>query len=386
VRYEDALQQVLEALRAGEGLEAVLSRFPEHAGALREDVRLTSTLTRLAPAVPSASLEGRHAAAGRMQAQLASAREPAAARRSFSRGSLGRFALAAAVVVLAVVSAGLLLDSRGQTVEAGTIEGVVVENEGGTLTVQTLDALERVRVPREAIVSDGAGASISLGGIEVGQVIVVDLQRRGNQATAGRVQRFVDSIEAWCTDDSTRCRMLSASLEQAQGQCQRVPAACIVAIDRLESLRLRASDSAALEELKQRCRGGDGASCRKIVRFCREHLVVCRGLRPLEDPDLDRPLIENRLQVLDGACMQGDEAACRQLAGACNRLPEACPIDPAPAPPSVAPSPESLRNVPIAPSEARLTSPLQAGTVTPSPDRTRTEPASTLEGEADSRR
>ena len=33
--YEDALQQVLEAIQAGKDIEAAIARFPEHAAALR---------------------------------------------------------------------------------------------------------------------------------------------------------------------------------------------------------------------------------------------------------------------------------------------------------------------------------------------------------------
>ena len=40
MRYEDALQQVLEALHTGESLDAALARFPEYAGTLLDDVRI----------------------------------------------------------------------------------------------------------------------------------------------------------------------------------------------------------------------------------------------------------------------------------------------------------------------------------------------------------
>ena len=339
--YEDALQQVLDAASAGEDVDAAIARFPEHASALREDVRLSEAVAALANAARAPRAESRVDASRRMMAQLEAERAAASKPRwSFGRALLPRYALAAAVVALAVVGAGLVLDNGGNTVEAATIEGVVVENQDGMLTVQTLTALEHVRVPRDAPVSDVAGASIGLGGIEIGQIVVIDAQRRGKDVVAQRVRRFLESIEAWCTDDSARCRSLSAGLEQAKRQCERLPSACRVAMERLEGLRLRASDSARLEELKQRCRGGDDGSCRQIVSFCRDHAVLCGGLAPAEAPGTDRPLIGNRLRALFASCLIGDEAACRQLAQACDQYGDLCPVDLLP-PPDASPRVDS---------------------------------------------
>jgi hypothetical protein len=364
VPYEDALQQVLEAVRSGHDLEAAVARFPEHAVALREDVRLSEGVTRLSRAVASPPPEARAAASRRMLSQLAAERTAAAKpRASFLGLGWPRYVLAAAVVAIAVLGAGLLLGGGGATVEAATIEGVVVENEGGTLTVQTLDALEQVEVPGDALVSDVAGASIGLGGIEVGQVVVINAERRGRQVVAQRVQRFKESLEAWCTDDSARCRALTAELEKAKMACQRAPATCRVALERLEALRLRALDSAKLEELKQACRGGDSEACRLIVTFCRDHIALCGALAPGEPPITDRPLLENRLKRLLAACDAGDDAACRQVAAGCDRFADLCPIDQPVAPgpsstPTGAPRPNTSSSdgtpaVPPATSDAR---------------------------------
>jgi hypothetical protein len=272
-------------------------------------------------------------------------------------------------VLIAVLGTGLVLDRGGSTVEAATIEGVVLENAGGTLTVQTLDALESVQVPGDVVVSDVAGASIELGGIEVGQVVVIDLERRGRDAIARRVQRFRESIEAWCSDNTERCRLLTAELDRAYVQCDRAPGACLVALDRLDRLRVRASDSAALEELRQACRDGRDGACRALVAFCREHPETCGGLMPQEPPLTDRPLVENRLRTLLAECNAGDEGACRQLAQHCIRFLDLCPADLVPLPeptrtnesrPSTAgdahtpdPSPASPRPVDVAPTPER---------------------------------
>ena len=356
MRYEDALQQLLESVRAGEDPEVALERFPEHAAALRDDMRLTSALAALATAVPAPPAMAREAASSRLLAELAATRPEQKPRWRPWSLSPARYVLAAAVLALAVVGGGLLLDGGGASVEASTIEGVVVENESGRLTVQTLDALESVEVPAGAPISDVAGASILLGGIEAGQVVVVDVHRRGDAVIAQRVQRYVDSIEDWCTDESARCRLVSDGLREVHERCLQTPAACIVRLDGLESLRLRAEDSVALEELKQQCRGGDGEACRRIVRFCREHPVLC-SLVPGDAPSIDRPSLQNRLETLNHDCLQGNDSACRQLAEACNRLPAACPPDTAPSPnvpprTDVRPAPIST-STPDGPSDAR---------------------------------
>ena len=126
-----------------------------------------------------------------MLTQLTAERQAASKPRwSFLGARLPRYVMAAVVVAVAVLGAGLLLRAAGQSAEAATIEGVVVDNSGGTLTVQTLDALEQVEVPAGTSVSDVAGAQIGLGGIEVGQVVVVDVQRRGKDVVAQRIQRY----------------------------------------------------------------------------------------------------------------------------------------------------------------------------------------------------
>jgi len=363
--YEDALQQVLDALHAGDDVEGAFERFPDHAAALREDVRLSEAVTRLASAVPAPRAEARAHASRRMLAQLDGERAAAPKSRwSFGNIWLPRYALAAAVVAIAVLGAGLLLDGGGATVEAATIEGVVVDNQDGTLTVQTLEALERVQVPAGTRVSDVAGAPIGLRGIEVGQVVVIDLQRRGNDLVAKRIQRYVESIEAWCADASARCQALTQGLEQAKRACERSPGACVVAIERLEQLRLRAADSAALEQLKQRCRAGEDGACRQIVTFCREHTDMCGALPPADPPIADRPVIDNRLRGLLASCLSGDEAACRRLAQACNLYADLCPADEVPLPPEASPPVENRPNTssPLSPTPSPEVRPGSAAT------------------------
>ena len=168
MRYEDILEEAIAAIRNGEDLERVLARVPEHADALRDDLRLAAAVRNYAGAIaPSAT--ARTDANQRLMSTLQAERtahpsgspSPSTG-RGLGGGGLPRFAMAAAVVLVAFVALATLDRDNGPTVEAATIEGVVLGNTEGSLTVQTLDALEQVTVPSDAAVSDAAGASIEL--------------------------------------------------------------------------------------------------------------------------------------------------------------------------------------------------------------------------------
>ena len=341
--YEDALQYVLNAVHAGEDVESAIARFSEHASALRDDLRLSQAVARMADAVPRPFDSARAEASGRLLAQLELERSQSNRRPGWPFGSTRapRLALAAVVVAIALVGGGLLLNSGGTTVEAATIEGVVVENADGRLTVQTLDVLELVTVPADTLVSDVAGASIGLDAIAAGQVVVVDVERRGSDVVARRIQRYVESIEAWCTDASERCKALSDRLELAQEQCERSALACLVAVERLEQLRLRAAATARLEELKQACRASDPSACRQLVVFCQAHAGICGDFEPLLPPVSDSPSVAERLRDLYGRCTAGEETACRQLAQVCSQNPGLCPDGVPTAPADLGPGPET---------------------------------------------
>ena len=341
VSYEDALQQVLESLRGGENLDAVIARFPEHEAALREDVRVSGLVTRLASAAPAPSAAARADAFRRMQAQMTTERGAGSSKPWWSFGSLGfaRYAVAAAVVVLVVIGGALVL-GRGGTpgVEAATIEGVVVDNGSGMLTVQTADALEQVSVPPGTQVSDTDGAPADLNGIEAGEVVVIDVQRTRHEVVAKRIQRRIETLETWCSDDSARCQGVVTGLEKAQAACEKSAAACLVATNRIEQVRSQVVDASEVNQLRLDCRNGDQAACREFVTFCRTHLVLCGATTPPEGSDAQP--IRSRVAGLLRTCLQGDESACARLAGACEQYPNLCPVD-SPLRPDGSATPES---------------------------------------------
>ena len=240
MRYEDALEDAIIAVRDGEDLERVLARVPEHADALREDLRLTAAVRNYA-SVLAPSAAARATANQGLMAALQTERTAAATRpmrRSWFSAGLPRVDIAAVVVLVALVAFAALDRDNGPAVEAATIEGVVLGNSEGSLTVQTLDALEQVTVPSDAAVSDAAGASIELSRIAPGEVVVIQAQRRGEAVVARQVARLVANIETWCNDASDRCEVLTDRLRDLEEGCQSRPLACRVTLRELSLIHI----------------------------------------------------------------------------------------------------------------------------------------------------
>ena len=329
MRYEDALEAAIVAVRNGEDLERVLARIPEHADALRDDLRITAALRNYARTV-APSADARTDANQRLMATLQAERAASktlSARRHWLSAGLPRLAMAAAVVLVAFAAFAVLDRDSGPTVEAATIEGVVLGNTDGSLTVQTLDALEQISVPDDAAVSDATGASIDLARIEPGEVVVIEGQRRGGSVVARQVARLVANIETWCNDASDRCEVLTDRLRDLERGCEDRPVACRISLREINQLRMRAAESARLEGLKGRCRADRAFGCEELASFCRDHPALCANVAPMiPSPSTD---IRERIRRLLQACQQGDAAACRQLTQLCQDNAGVCPNAPA---------------------------------------------------------
>lgn len=329
MRYEDALDAAITAVRNGEDIERVLAQTPEHADALRDDLRLTAAVRNYARTVaPSAAArtDANQRLITTLQAERTHRSPSPPTGRGLGSGVLPRLALAAAVVLVAFVAFGALDRDNGPTVEAATIEGVVLGNADGSLTVQTLNALEQVAVPADAAVSDATGASIELGRIEPGEVVVIQAQRRGDSVVARQVARLVANIEAWCNDASDRCEVLTDRLRDLERGCEDKPVACRISVREINQLRMRAAESARLEGLKGRCRADGAFGCEELASFCREHPALCANVAPfIPSPSTD---IRERIRQLLQACQQGDASACRQLTQLCQDNAGICPNAP----------------------------------------------------------
>ena len=358
--YSDALALALDVVRGGEPLEDVVARLPQHAARLRADVVLTREVSRFATAVRPPSDQARASAAAGLQGQLRASRAAAAEakpvgrrpwlRRAPALPRLAAFAVAVAALALAAVA--LLPGGDGRTVEAAVLEGVVIERDGDSLTIQTLDALEQIFVPADTPISDVAGVRIAFDRISVGEVVVVAVQRSRGSVVAQQVAKLQESIDVWCSDASERCRVLADRLDAAEADCRLEPRACQAFVERLAELRLRATDVASLKELKARCRSGNATACESLVAFCRAHSAICGDL-PLALPgdvgeDADP---RERLRRLRESCAAGSAAACRQLSSLCESTPALCPADlvrPSPTPaPGLRPEPTPTATRPI---------------------------------------
>jgi hypothetical protein len=330
MRYEDALDAAITAIRNGEDLERVLVRVPEHSDALRDDLRLTAAVRNYARMVAppaAARTDANQRLMATLQAEHTHGSASPSTGRGTGRGVLPRFAIAAAVVLLAFVAFAALDRDSGPTVEAATIEGVVLGNADGSLTVQTLDALEQISVPAGAAVSDATGASIELGRIESGEVVVIQAQRRGDSVVARQVARKVANIETWCNDASDRCEVLTDRLRDLEEGCKDRPVACRISLREINQLRMRAAETARLEGLKGRCRADGVFGCEELASFCREHQALCANVAPIiPSPSTD---IRERVRQLLQACQQGEASACRQLTQLCQDNAGVCPNAPA---------------------------------------------------------
>jgi hypothetical protein len=326
-RYTEALSICIDALRKGATLEEALTRVPSrYHQRLRVELETVQSLQLVAAGVAEPANEGAASASMRFRTELAELRAAREAKASAGIWTLPRVGAIAAVVI-AVLAFGLFFGLRAddQTVEAATIEGVVVESNSGAITLQTLDTLEQVTVPRGALISDG-GAAIDLGSIQPGQVVLVKGNRLAQGAVAARtVDRVAAGLQAWCAHQGDRCQQLEHRLQETKQRCEGA-ARCVVAKERLAPLLERLGELAVLEDLGQKCRELP-ADCLDLVLFCRAHDGICGG-PGLAPPSGERPEeTRERLRSLDERCRQGEVERCRQLGLACGNHPALCQED-----------------------------------------------------------
>ncbi len=328
IRYHEALSRCLEAVAEGRDLEDVIAGLPaRHRDRLRRDAALGDALRRHAATVPAPGAAAEVNALSRLNAELSSVR--ASREASASRGGffgVPRFALAGLLLAALFVAASFILtNSDNSTVEAADFEGVVVANDDGSLTVQTLDTLEEVRVPLGAQILDENGTAVDLGAIEAGQVVSIHGNReRGGPVRALDVRRLLNGLPGWCDQNAERCRQIAQNLKDAQQRCERDPEVCRLLHDRAADLITRITDVANLEELRQRCTAAGGAGCSEITSFCRDHPDTCvRDFPP--GPVINRlEDARQRLSQLDELCGQRDTQACRQIAQLCAQHSTLC--------------------------------------------------------------
>jgi hypothetical protein len=337
ISYHEALSRCLDAVRHGGDLEGVIASLPaRYAERLRNDAALIRAVRDLAATVPPPSADAERAAAARLRNELAgarsAARQPASGGGWFGGLRLPRYTLAAVTIAVLLIAGSFLLPaSEVGDVEAAVFEGVVVASGGDNLTVQTLSALEEVSIPGNAEISDESGATLDPASLEVGQVVLVRGNREAGVVRAANVERRLNGLPGWCTDDAPRCRQLAENLESARERCRAEPAACRFIGERVNELIEQAGEIVRLEELKQRCAEAGRELCQDFADFCREHANVCiQPGPPAPINRLDEAL--ERLRDLVDRCDNRDTAACRQISPICAEHPALCPAGEVPAP------------------------------------------------------
>jgi hypothetical protein len=287
--YADIFEEAFQAVRAGMPIEQVTARFPEHGGALRDDLELALNLRVHSRALPPPPATG----SDRMRDVLASERRRRAQRRGpwlglpLLSGLLPRVVAVAVVVLAAIglwrISGGLA--SFSSTAEASTIEGVVVENQGEVLTLQTEEGVQSVRLT-QASITDTDGSPLEATGIEPGQFLQVSGKPLGAGLVAARKVRLQQQSElaAWCARHVAGCQASATHLQQRLDQCPTNAPACQAIGVRLQEVRALAAVILRLQDVKARCDGGQAASCRELNRACSERAEVCRVLKLRKAP------------------------------------------------------------------------------------------------------
>lgn len=377
--YRDALERCLQAVRDGATIEDAIAGYPREAGRLRADLRVAAAARRLAAelagraeaGVPGARLAlQRQLAARRLAAPVASGRTAVPAPR-LSFFFQGAAALAAVVLLAAGALAGGLPGAGslfGGSVEAATLEGIVLEADGTRLTLQTQDAVESVSVDAGASITDPSGASLAPDSIEAGQAVTIKGRRLADASFAARRIRLdgLGGLQRWCSRFSDRCAEVERRLQPPPERCTVDPAACRRIEAQAEAIRIHLAAVARLDELTRRCRAEDDlAACRELLAFCHQHAAFCGDivawLRSLEQRLAE---LRDRLRDLIAACREGKAAECLALRRLCEQHVDLCP-DGLPAP-AAAPQPR-----PVTPREPAPSATPQRPPSTTAPERPR---------------
>ena len=295
INYNDALEDCLDVMHTGGDLQGAVARYPQHEAELRDDVRIAYALRRAAfRVVPPEGAEMR--ASLRLTNALREARAEAqpAPRHAGSFGWLTAALRPLAVVGVAAVALLLVfgLGNSGSisspfggatSAEASTVEGVVVENTNGTLTLETAQGLTKVDLNQKPTIQDAEAKLLTISDIEAGQVVRVQAKKTPQGAlVAKQVDRKpLAALQDWCTDNGDACHEVAPRLEgltnqckAGEQQCQRIQQSVTDVQKGLKELTQR------IIALKNSCVDShDQAACRQLMQACKDHPIVCAELK-----------------------------------------------------------------------------------------------------------
>jgi hypothetical protein len=313
MKYEDLLDQLTADVRVGRDPEAFMAAYPEHADALRADLALMMRLSSPAPMRPQAA----PAMQSKMLAELRAARETASPARAPSRrwlfgGAFGAVAIATMAVIAAAGIFGGIFGSPS-TAEAA-FDGVVLDNSGGTLTIQTSNSVETVTASAKP-------GGPQTGALQPGTFVSV----KGTRLNNGKVAlSAIDqaALTDWCDGHGDQCLQLKTQLDRQVQACQRQPSACAAVAARLSDLNQKLEGhTRQLLDLEGRCQQGNNAACQQLKSFCNGHGGLCARIKT-NVKGIGASMVA-RLQSLRDACAS-DAGKCSELKAFCTQRPEIC--------------------------------------------------------------
>jgi hypothetical protein len=348
--YRTAFEETLTAVRGGASLESRLAVHPEHADRLREDMALVEETAAYQESITPPSEDEAWSRFERDLGELRERRQSARAPRHVALPMpLLRNATIAAVLAVATFAVFSFLDGSGGVIddageaEAARVEGIVVENIDGVMTVQTAYGLEEVRIDPDAFLADNVGQRLSATAIEPGQIVFIEGQRlAASIVVARRLDLGASALtRRWCAENAARCREVEALLNQAADGCVAGAPACERIRVRIRELTQDLPQVSLLDEARERCEQSDEA-CRELLLLCQNRPDICEALR---DGIVKRATGSEaeRLRLISQRCLAGDAAACRELRQICAMSGFGCRISdraaPAPSRPALQPTP-----------------------------------------------
>jgi hypothetical protein len=211
-RFEDALDESLDMLRAGAGIDACVAPYPEFAEELRAQLAIAQAL--LAPRAPAQPGPNAQALGRSLLLSAVAERraiEPAAAPRGpgrlaafFSNFRLGPASPALSAIVAIVVVGGAVMGVSAATTGSADptaplrnlvssraaseleLRGTVTAVGANDITVQTTAALETVVANAATEIKDATGQPVALAAVQPGDLVQVHASRQDDGTLLAR--------------------------------------------------------------------------------------------------------------------------------------------------------------------------------------------------------
>jgi hypothetical protein len=280
MKYEDVLAACLERMRRGEAIDALVAEHPAFADQLRADLGAAGSLRAAASALPATTEAARARFAGELRAQRGAVAARVKQRRGWFRWRLALPALAAtaaALLVAAVLVSGVVAPT--DTAEA-SIEGVIVENDGSTMTLQTETGLQTVSIDEARLTGDDQGSLAGPGSLEPGQLILIRGTRAAASVVAERITlRAYGEMRNWCDRYPAQCAEVEKALSQRADNCAQNEILCQHIRDRLQQIRSEIASRRKLGDLRSGCEQGTAAACRELQDRCTSERPACAAIK-----------------------------------------------------------------------------------------------------------